>query len=52
MKKYTRSHGVIIAEGITIEKEETAKRMLAANMSIPQIAQFTGLKIEEIENLK
>ena len=47
-----KGHQLGLNEGITIEKEETAKRMLAANMSIPQIAQFTGLKIEEIENLK
>ena len=40
-----------IARGEEKKAQETAKRMLAANMPIPQIAQFTGLKIEEIETL-
>ena len=56
-------HKLGLAEGIEIgtargtkngalqNARETAKRMLDANMPLIQIAQFTGLKIEEIENL-
>ena len=39
------------SRGESKNARETAKRMLDANMPLIQIAQFTGLKIEEIENL-
>lgn len=38
-------------EGARKNAEETAKRMLAENMPLPKIAQFTGLSIDEIETL-
>ena len=40
------------AEGERRTQIETAKRMLDANFSSELIAEFTGLSIDEIENLK
>ena len=40
------------AEGEKYTQIETAKRMLDANFSSELIAEFTGLSIDEIENLK
>ena len=40
------------AEGEKYTQIETAKRMLDANLSSELIAKFTGLSIDEIENLK
>ena len=43
-------------EGIEIGKEqrnmEIAKQMIEANIKIEDISKFTGLSLEEIENLK
>ena len=41
-----------LAEGALQAKLETAKKMLLKNVSIDDIAEFTGLSVEEIEQLK
>ena len=40
-----------LAEGEKIAKVETAKRFLAMGLSLEQIAQGTGLSIEDVSNL-
>ncbi len=40
------------ARGRAAGKVEMAKRMLAANLALEQIAEFTGLSVSEIEVLK
>ncbi len=49
-----RAEGIAegIAEGEKYTQIETAKRMMDANFSSELIAEFTGLSIDEIENLK
>ena len=57
-RKEGREEGIAIgmasgrAEGEKYTQIETAKRMLDANLSSELIAKFTGLAIDEIENLK
>ena len=57
-RKEGREEGIAIgmasgrAEGEKYTQIETAKRMLDANLSSELIAKFTGLSIDEIENLK
>ena len=40
-----------VAQGMAQGKVEVARRMLAANMSYEQVAEFTALPIEEIRVL-
>ena len=39
-------------EGIEQEKYTIAQKMLAASLSFEQIAEFTGLEIDEIKKLR
>ena len=41
-----------IEEGINSEKIKTAKNLISMNMKVEDISKVTGLKIEEINNLK
>ncbi|MDU5333040.1 hypothetical protein [Enterococcus sp.] len=41
-----------IEEGLLKEKRTIARKMLMANLPFEQIAEFTGLSLDEIKNLQ
>lgn len=41
-----------IEEGLLKEKHTIARKMLMANLPFEQIAEFTGLSLDEIKNLQ
>ena len=47
-----RGHKAGLAEGAAQEKREIAKNLLAKKMPMPEIAEITGLTVQEIEFLR